>query len=331
MEHFTNNPVFVLKPQERVRHTSKVLVPKVETFDHRADFQGMKRQSTNWVHPNTAIPFHRMRATTKRIAELGEIIGEKPDHWRKPAYGHLDYIIAWRMGWISDEDEKRDRAKYELRRKRSLETCHTPSRHYWRGEWIDAFENGVPTCRSMPHQTGAYVPEVPAHLLHDQDLTDGARRCMFKLLEETYRMNRDHRWLATTVPYLMQALKRSRRTIQNYLRLLELCGYITCEVILSNKTRMCNGLRIILDNLAFPQHHGLKWPQKKMHDRFTDAELQDRLSLELGEPGAQAVTLNYWTNIYNYRGAETTSVILWAIRCMGFAHKRFMQNNAPPD
>lgn len=299
-----------------------------EKRDHAAYLKD-GQPPTGWVHPNTSIPFHRYLPLNARIGELKNIIGNKPEGWRKPVYGNLDYIIAWRMGWISDEDEKRDRAAYEIRRERSLKSCHTPSLHYWRGDWEECMERGVSTSRTMPHQTGAYVPEVPAHLLHDADLSDGARRCMMKILEETYRMNRDNRWLAITVPYLMKALSRSRRTIQNYLRLLELCGYISCEVLLNTATRMCNGLRINLMELAFAKHHRKKWPIKQWTQHFADDELKETLPENGGNSEAQLSTLNYFRNIYIYKDIKSTSVILWAVKCMTAAHNRFMQNKPP--
>ena len=234
------------------------------------------RNPQGWVHPNTTIPFHRLGRLMNRVKELEKLTGGKPKGWKKPVYGQLDYIISWRMGWISDEDERRDRVKYEERRQRSLETCYQPSNNtYGRfQEWTEDLEMGFKPVRNAPLQTGAYIPEMPSHILYDRDLTDGAKVCLAKILEETYRMNREKRWLATTVPYLMAALGRSRRTIQNYLRLLERCGYILCEVLLSETTRMCNGLKINLCDASFARQHKEKWPSKKKKpSRMGDEEI----------------------------------------------------------
>jgi hypothetical protein len=269
-----------------------------------------------WAEPNTSLPFHRLRPLMDRVSALEKLIGDKPRSWQKPVYGHLDYIIAWRMGWISDEDEQRDRMKYEERRQRSLRSCHRP-----RYRWVEDL-------RRKPFQTGAYIPEMPAHVMHDPDLTDGAKVCLAKIMEETYRMNRDQRWLATTISYLMAALGRCRRTIQNYLRLLEHCGYITCEVLLGAESRMSNGLKINLCESSFARHHKEKWPFKNWHHPFTEDEIPP---LNSENSGAQKDSLNYWVEIYIYKNILVVPVLSWAVKCMNGIHKRLMQNNPRPD
>lgn len=103
----------------------------------------------------------------------------------------------------------------QQRRRRSLQTCHRP-----------AFKATAP---QHTDRTNAYVPEVSARLLNDPGLSDGARRCAMKILELAYRRNRKGRALACTVSYLARALRRSERTIQNYLAQLRGRGYILHE------------------------------------------------------------------------------------------------------
>lgn len=282
-----------------------------------------------WTHPQTPIPFYRLTKLVNRVSELEQFIGDKPDNWRKPTYGNLDYTIAHRMGWISNEDEIFDRQNYEQRRGRSLTYCHTsnPGRYGKFKGWTYDFETETAQVeRTAPIRTGAYVPEMNAAVLRDHDLTDGAKICLAKLLEETYRNNRDRRWLATTVPYLMQALNRSRRTIQNYLRLLEHCGYIFCDVLLSHKTRMSNGLKIQLNETAFAKHHKKAWPLKNWHTPIIEEHLN---SVFAGKSEAQKDSPNYFTQIYIKENHHTMSVTEWAARSMLCIYKRYMQNTEP--
>src|SRR6202035_5645921 len=103
-------------------------------------------------------------------------------------------------------------SKCRARRDRSLRHCHMPAQPKPR--------------HPSPRDTGAYVPELAARLDNDDNLTDGAQRCARKLAEYIYRKNRDGRAAEITVPYLMKALGRCRRTVQRYLRQLENEGYI---------------------------------------------------------------------------------------------------------
>jgi hypothetical protein len=73
-----------------------------------------------------------------------------------------------------------ERPNCEARRARALRTCHRPSL------------NERPR-RATPPDNGAYVPETAARIENDPNLTDGARRCARKIMEETYRRNRDGR------------------------------------------------------------------------------------------------------------------------------------------
>ena len=65
--------------------------------------------------------------------------------------------------------------------------------------------------------------------------------------------NREARAADITVTYLMRALRKSRRTIQRYLRQLERAGYIEVAVIHS-RARMCAGLMIRLLAPLLPRH-----------------------------------------------------------------------------
>ena len=76
---------------------------------------------------------------------------------------------------------------------RSLRKCHLPSR-YERPR------------HAPPKDTGAYVPAMAARLDNDPNLTDGARRCARKIMEETHRRDRKERKLLVNVSYLAKGL-----------------------------------------------------------------------------------------------------------------------------
>ncbi len=254
-----------------------------------------------WVHPETPIPFYRLGSLMNRVSELETIIGEKPEDWKKPNYGNLDYTIAHRMGWISDEEEGRDKEIYKLRRKKSLQTCHRYS-HKW-----DALpDNPAKTTGDR------YTPQTSADILNDNQLTDGAKVLALKLMEETYRKNRRGRWLKITVTYLMKAMGKCRRTIQNYLRLLEHLGYIRTDVIRSPISRMCIGLGIWLQDPMFPKHHKDKWPEKRTNS------------------GVQKDSYNDLNKIYSLM----IPIHLWTKDCMEGIYKSFTRNKhayTPPE
>ena len=145
------------------------------------------------------------------------------------------------------------------RRMRSYRTC-----------WLAAEEKPL---RAPPRDSGAYVPEMAAAIDSDRNLTDGARRCARKLAEYVHRRDRDSRTAQITVTYLMRALRKSRRSVQRYLRQLERAGYIAVAVIHAG-TRMCAGLMVELLATLIPRHG---WPQKLIKPDAPKLSQKDRL------------------------------------------------------
>ena len=219
----------------------------------------------------------------------------RPEPFQKPAYGSVGYHSACKKGWITPEEEQDDRLVYEERRARSLQTCHRYS----------LYEKPR---HSKPEQSGAYVPELSAQLEADRNLTDGARRCARKLAEITYRLNRVGRFTEITVTYLMEALGRSRRTVQRYLRLLEREGYIHTEVIRALRSRLCVGLSILLCTPLFARHHKKEWPCK------------------LRKSGASKKSQNY-SFIDSRRKGERLTVRQWSLLCMDGVFRAFMKTD----
>ena len=218
-----------------------------------------------------------------------------PEGFRKPLFGTPAYAAARKAGWISAEEERADRIAYEARRNRSLQTCHRYS----------LYERPR---RRTQKETGAYVPELSAGLEADRKLTDGARRLARKLAEIIYRQNREGRFTEITVTYLMDALARSRRTIQRYLRLLEREGYTDSEVIRGQRSRLCTGLLIALRVPLFARHHRKEWPCK-LRKSGASKESQNNRFLDSRKKG------------------ERLSVRQWSILCMDGVFRAFMKTD----
>jgi len=235
-----------------------------------------------------------------RMAELRDLVGPAPSGFEKPRFGTPSYGIAAALGWIDAEEQRADQATYEARVLRSLQSCHRHSL-YERRRF------------SPPKESGGYVPEASARIEDDRNLTDGARRCARKIMEETYRANRDGRELDITVTYLARGLGRCRRTIQRYLRLLEREGYIGVEVVKGARSRLCTGLAIRLLAPMFPRHHSKKWPAK------------------LGNPGATRKSQNQRT--IDLQDGKRTRFAReeWARKCMDGVFRALMATDPLAD
>ncbi|MDP2622099.1 MAG: HTH domain-containing protein [Hyphomicrobiales bacterium] len=197
----------------------------------------------------------------------------------------------------SQADQPGPSPERTARRERSLQTCHRYS--------LDERPR-----HARPEETGAYVPALSATLENDSNLTDGARRLARKLAEVIYRQNRAGRFTEITVTYLMNALRRSRRTIQRYLRLLEREGYIHTQVVRGARSRLCTGLLIALCQPLFARHHQQQWPCK------------------LRNPGASKESQNYRTQEFRGKG-EHLSVRQWSFLCMEGVFRAFMKTDPP--
>lgn len=229
-------------------------------------------------------------------AALRDLIGPPPLPFDKPSYGTPGYALAFGLGWIGQEEERADRAAWQARRERSLQTCHRYSL-YERPRF------------GPPAESGAFVPAASARIENDRNLTDGARRCARKVLEETYRRNRQGRALEITVSYLAQGLGRCRRTIQRYLRLLEREGYIGVEVVRGQRSRLCTGLVIHLLGPLFPRHHKKKWPER------------------LKEAGATTESQNHKLIDYQQKTKTRIPRREWALKCMDGVFRALMKTD----
>lgn len=222
-------------------------------------------------------------------------LGPAPSGFERPRFGTPAYAIARKAGWISVQEEQEDRTAYAARRRRSLQTCHRYTFH-------------ERPRHAPPAERGTYVPELAARVEDDRNISDGARRCARKLAEIIYRQNREGRFTAITVSYLMEALHRSRRTVQRYLRLLEREGYIDTQVVRGARSRLCTGLLIALRGPVFARHHKKGWPCKAAN------------------PGASKESQNY-SFIDSLRGRERLSVRQWSLLCMDGVFRAFMKTD----
>lgn len=192
---------------------------------------------------------------------------------------------------VADSPSPHDIARMLVRRERSLRCCHRP-RDDWR-----TFEPSA--------DSGAYVPQLSARLENDRNLTDGARRCGRKIAEMANQQTRC-RSVEITVTYLMKALGRCRRTIQNYLRELERARYIDCFVIAAERSRMAIGLVIVLLQAIMPPHG---WPKRENG----------------GFPGAQKDSQKHLQK----DNRLIIPVRMWALRCMDGVFRSWMASIPP--
>jgi hypothetical protein len=181
------------------------------------------------------------------------------------------------------------------RRRRALNTCH----RYAPAERLPR--------KAAPRASRAYVPELAARIEDDPNLSDGARRCARKLAELTYRQNREGRSLPVTVTYLAKALDRCRRTVQRYLRQLEREGYVSVDVVISQRARMCVGLVVRLLEPLLAAHHRGKWPGA------------------LAKPGATRESQNKRFRLFPIGNGMPIPVEQWALRCMDGVFRAFME------
>jgi hypothetical protein len=175
------------------------------------------------------------------------------------------------------------------RRARALKSCHLPAE--------------PKPLHPPPRDNAAFVPEMAARVEDDLNLTDGARRCARKLAEYVYQRDRESRGAEITVTYLMRSLRKSRRTVQRYLRQLERAGYISVEVIHAG-TRMCAGLFVALLTPLFPRHHRHGWPQKLRKPDASRESQNDRLRIKYSRES-------------------------WAVRCMDGVFRSLMKSLPP--
>lgn len=211
---------------------------------------------------------------------------------RKGALHPLPGPIAPKAGGADAHGVK---SACEERRMRSLRTCHRPAHELAE--------------RKAFRDSGAYVPETAARIDDDPNLTDGARRCARKIMEETYRRNREGRKLSITVSYLANALGKCRRSVQRYLRQLEEGGYVGIAVAAGQRSRLCVGIVIRLLAPLFPHHHQEKWPDRKWTGNAA-------------KPGATRESQNHRVKVLIPRNE-------WAVRCMDGVFRSLMKITPP--
>ena len=194
---------------------------------------------------------------------------------------------------------------------RSLRACHLPSLYQ-------------KPRHAPPKDTGAYVPAASARLDNDRNLTDGARRCARKIMEETHRRDRKERKLLVNVGYLAKGLGRSRRTIQRYLAILEREGYLRTEVMSGHRSRMCIGLIVHLLAPLFPRHQRGSWAQRVGNPpkNLTDDGENRR------KPDATSKSQN---EIYNFSKEEEIDPLLRKQPYINSYHPRFRALHYGPD
>lgn len=209
----------------------------------------------------------------------------------KPTYNSLEYWQAVKAGRISWEQAEQDDAACNLRRHRSLQTCH-------RYNMTEKPRYDKPTTR-------AYTPETSAAVDEDRNLNTNADKAARFLMRQAYQKARDTRKIRITVSYIAAALGRSSRTVRRYIRSLVEEGYIKVDIVRSNATGMVACLEVTLLATLFPDHHREKWPQiRRNPDRTFLSDKQSQI-------------------IYSKKEDRNS----WALKCMNGVYHAYMKTN----
>lgn len=232
------------------------------------------------------------------LEQIGQLAGQRPPEWKKPAYNSFEYWLACNCHWLTQEEIQTDKQAYEKRSLRALQTSH---RFKWDEE--PRFED--------PKETGEYTPEMDMKLIKDRNLTDSARRIAIFLMRHAYQDSRAGRILPITKTFIMKGLALSASTVKRSLTLLETRGYLSAEVTTNGKTRMCAGLLIHLKQTLMARHHQKKWPTKAIKPEGSPAPPNQIQNLILKAK-------------YKFSRHE------WAEKSMEGVYRAFMTSNIPP-
>jgi hypothetical protein len=89
------------------------------------------RETKAGDHMNAGELITRARRALMRqipdIDALAGVAGERPEPFDKPKFGTPEYWLAYRVGWIPEQEVAADKAQYDERRRTSLQTCHRPA------------------------------------------------------------------------------------------------------------------------------------------------------------------------------------------------------------
>ena len=181
--------------------------------------------------------------------ELVKRAGEKPADFIKPALGTVEYVLAHKFGWISQEEFEDDTKKAAERSERAVKTSSRYNLH----------EDDI---KPAP-QSERYYPNTSHTLRQDPNLTDLIRRVMDFILSEAYMNARDTRTIAITNNYIAKAVGCSRDTVKRATRLLSRLGYIEQLICVGERSRMNVGQEITVLAKSLPRHHKKKWPPKR--------------------------------------------------------------------
>lgn len=210
---------------------------------------------------------------------------------RKYKYNTPEYWQAVKVGLISWDDVTNDDAAYQIRRNRSLQSCHR--------------YNMKEQQRYEKPDTRTYMPELSGRVCRDKNLSGQVLKAVMFLMERIYMKARNSRTIRITASYIAKGIRMSIRTVRRYLRNLEEEGYIQINIVRHVATGMVACLEIKLLKSLFPQHHEKKWPQK--------VENPDRTFLSDKKSSL----------IYIRKESRTE----WAIRCMNGVWKSLMKTN----
>lgn len=160
----------------------------------------------------------------------------QPASYRPPAYNTPQYWRDYAQGWISEDEQLRDYADYELRKRRALDSKYnkapTPHRHL----------------RPAPRDSQQFSKSMSTQAARDDRLTPQSKALLQVLVARTGR----GRFTDTTKMTLGIILSRCPRSIQRYLQELIKFGYISTQTRKSRESGFYVGLRIWIMDVVLP-------------------------------------------------------------------------------
>lgn len=160
----------------------------------------------------------------------------KPSGYERPAFNTPQYWRDCAQGWISDEEQRKDHADFESRRRRALDSKHNkasaPHRHD----------------RSAPRVSKQFSKPMSTQAARDDRLTPQSKALLQVLVARTGR----GRYTDTTKTTLGVIMNRCPRSIQRYVQELIKFGYIRTQTRKSRRTGFFIGLRVWIMNSVRP-------------------------------------------------------------------------------
>ena len=160
----------------------------------------------------------------------------KPIDYRWPQYNTPNYWQDVSRGWISEEEQQRDHAQFEVKRKRGLASRNRQAKPASRHN------------RPAPVESKQFAKAMATQAARDDRLTPQSKSLLQIIVARTGR----GRSTDTTKTTLAKIMSRCPRSIQRYIQELIKFGYIRTQTIKSRRTGFYVGMRIWIMNSVLP-------------------------------------------------------------------------------